>query len=247
MTAAFLAACGRGEESSAASDSASRSMTTTTRQTRPAVTDDTLRVAVIGDSLAYGAGDEARKGIPVRLSEQLRRNGVDAPEVLNLGINGDTTAGVNARMQQPRVRTALAQADAIVLSIGANDLFRAPGGREEVMRAPFAVAEKILGSVEKIVLQLRALNPTARIFLLGGYNPVPGHPFSPVIEQYLTLWDAALAARFEADPRIEVVRLSDIINGPSRLSRFDHFHPGGTAYEETAKRIAGRLLEERAA
>ncbi len=129
------------------------------------------------------------------------------------------------------------------LSVGANDLFRTPHSREEILRAPLAVAERILGRIETIVAELHAINPRARVLLLGGYNPVPRHEWAPAINQYLGMWDATLASRFEHDQRVAVVKMADIVT-PQRLSRHDDFHPSAQAYQEAAKRIATILLQE---
>jgi lysophospholipase L1-like esterase len=203
----------------------------------------TLHVLSLGDSLAYGAGDETGEGIAGRLDDELRHHGIRTVETVNLGANGARTADLLARLEQKRVRAEVAKADAIVLSIGANDLFRTPHAREELMRAPLAVAERILGRIETIVRQLHEINPNARILVLGGYNPVPRHEWASTINQYLGLWDTALAARFEDDQRVAVVRMADIVT-PQRLSRYDWFHPGADAYREAAKRIAGMLVKE---
>jgi lysophospholipase L1-like esterase len=202
-----------------------------------------LHVVAIGDSLAYGAGDESGEGIAGRLDDELRARGVAEVETVNLGVNGAQTGDVLTRLKQDRVRKALAKADAIVLSIGANDLFRSSHSREEILRAPFAVADRILARIGTIVAELHTINPRARILLLGGYNPVPRHEWAPLINQYLSLWDNALTQRFADDERIAVVKMNDIVT-PQRLSRYDSFHPGGAAYAEAAKRIAGMLLKE---
>lgn len=204
---------------------------------------ETLHVVALGDSLAYGAGDESGEGIAGRLEDELRARGVDAVETVNLGVNGAQTGDVLSRVKQERFRKQLAKADAIVLSIGANDLFRSGQSREDILRAPFDVAERILGRIQSIVNELHAINPNARVLLLGGYNPVPRHQYAPLINQYLGLWDTALAGRFESDTRVAVVKMNDIVT-PQRLSRYDSFHPGAAAYREAAKRIAGMLLSE---
>lgn len=204
---------------------------------------ETLHVVALGDSLAYGAGDESGEGIAGRLEEELRRRGVDTVETVNLGVNGARTADVLSRLRTKRVRDAIDASDAVVLSVGANDLFRTPHSREEIMRAPLAVAERILTPIEAIVAGIHAINPEARVLLLGGYNPVPRHEWASTINTYLGMWDATLSARFEDDPRVAVVQMSDIVT-PQRLSRYDSFHPGAAAYQEAAKRIAALLLKE---
>lgn len=204
---------------------------------------ETLHVVSIGDSLAYGAGDESGGGITGRIDDELEKHGIHDVHTVNLGVNGAQTSDLLNRLKQKRVREEIARADAIVLSIGANDLFRTPHAREEMMRAPLVVAERILGRIHSIVTQLHEINPRARVLLLGGYNPVPRHEWAPLINQYLGMWDAALAANFESDPRVAVVKMSDIVTA-QRLSRYDSFHPGGDAYAEAAKRIAGMLVKE---
>ena len=203
----------------------------------------TLHVVTLGDSLAYGAGDESGEGITGRLDDELRARGVHTVETVNLGVNGAKTTDVLARLRTKRVRDSIAAADAVVLSVGANDLFRTPHSREEILRAPLAVAERILGRIEAIIGEIHAINPRARVLLLGGYNPVPRHEWASTINQYLGMWDATLAARFEHDDRVAVVKMADIVT-PQRLSRHDDFHPGAQAYEEAAKRIAAMLLQE---
>lgn len=201
-----------------------------------------INVVVLGDSLAHGTGDETGRGIAGRLEDELRASGVQTIFSANLGVNGSTTTDLAARLKQERTGTVLSKADAIILSIGANDLFRTQRAREETLSAPLIVAERILEKLEGIVTEVRRINPRARILILGGYNPVQNHPMTRVIENYLTVWDGALARRFKADPGISIVKIADIIDRPDRLSRLDNFHPGGEAYRETAKRIAGILL-----
>ena len=203
----------------------------------------TLHVVAIGDSLAYGAGDESGAGIAGRLDQELTTRGVASVETVNLGVNGAQTADVLRKLDQKRTREQLAKADAIVLSIGANDLFRSPHSRQEIMRAPFVVAERILGNIVTIVARIHEINPRARVLVLGGYNPVPSHEWAPMINQYLGMWDAALAKQFASDSRVAVVKMADIVT-PQRLSRYDSFHPGSAAYQEAAKRIATMLLAE---
>jgi lysophospholipase L1-like esterase len=204
-----------------------------------------IRLVLLGDSLACGTGDESGRGLSGGLKDELRARGVGSVESTNLCANGATTDDLAARLRQDRVRSRIAESDVIVLSIGANDLFRTQRSREETLRAPLVVADQILSRLEALVIQLRAINPTARILILGGYNPVPQHPMARLINTYLAVWDAGLGQRFEHDPLVSVVALRDILDRADRLSRFDNFHPGKDAYRETARRIAAMLVQEK--
>ncbi|HEX8152243.1 MAG TPA: GDSL-type esterase/lipase family protein [Thermoanaerobaculia bacterium] len=200
-----------------------------------------MKLVTLGDSLAYGAGDERDGGISGRIETELRKRGVAGVDATNLGQNGAQTADVLYRIRQERVRKLLGTADAIILSIGANDLFRTPGSREQVLADPFSIADKILGRIEQIITELRTINPRARILLLGGYNPVPSHAFSMMVDHYLALWDDAVTTRFAKHPLVSIVKMADLVTA-NRLSRYDNFHPGATAYDAISKRVAEMLV-----
>jgi lysophospholipase L1-like esterase len=204
---------------------------------------ETIHIVALGDSLAYGAGDETGGGIAGRIDTELEARGVRRVTTTNLGVNGAQTSDVLRRLKQDRVRKELERADAIVLSVGANDLFRSPHSREELLRAPLGVAERILARIATIVDEIHAINPDARILVLGGYNPVPSHEWAPTINQYLGIWDEALAGRFAEHEQVAVVKMADLVT-PQRLSRHDSFHPGADAYRDVAKRIVEMLMRE---
>jgi len=211
---------------------------------RPArLMDGTLRIVVIGDSLARGTGDESGKGIPGNLEDEFRQRSVTA-EVKNYGVAGATTSDVAGKLNDDTIRSDIANADAIVLSVGANNVFQDPEARARAIRDRDVYAQEILGQVASVVGELRGINPDAEILLLGGYNPLPDHPLSGGISRYIKNWDKLLDKRFESDALIDVVKTSDIIDSDKKLSSADHFHPGAAAYRDVAKRIADLLLEQ---
>ena len=200
--------------------------------------DGVLRVVVIGDSLAFGAGDETGGGIPGRLPNELRAHHSGTIDVQNLGANGATTEDVQARLREQSVRDGVYIADVIVLSVGANDAFQTTDLRAQAIAHREEFAKEILQKVAAVVSELRAINPDAEILILGGYNPFPENPLSSGINSYMKKWDSLLDDKFAADPYVDVVKLSDILDGPDKLSSIDHFHPSGASYAAIAKRIA---------
>jgi len=204
-----------------------------------------MHVALVGDSLAFGAGDETGQGIGGRLEPELRRRGVKSIVTTNHGVTGATTRDLHAALRKPAVRTAIERANAVVISAGANDL-RAMLLGEERLRSPLIVADEVLNNIESIVGEVRRVNPTTRILILGGYAPIANDRAPALLEPLVTIWDAALLARFADDPLVSIVRMSDIVDRPERLSTIDSFHPAGEAYQETAQRIADMLTDETA-
>jgi len=207
-------------------------------EAKPAV--KPVHVALVGDSLAYGAGDEEGKGIAGRISPELRSRGVATVVTTNLGRTGATTSQVAARLREPAARETLASADAIVLSMGANDLREVFEGG--LFNVPYDLVDRVLENVRTTVTDLRRLNPDARILILGAYAPLPDDRVALFLEPLIAAWDSALAMQFADDPRVTIVRLSDIIDRPERLSRLDSFHPGAEAYQQAAARIAALMM-----
>ncbi|MBY9081717.1 lysophospholipase [Paenibacillus sp. HN-1] len=89
-----------------------------------AETSGKLRIAAVGDSLAKGTGDDKGEGFVRRAVAGLSSSGTPAELVGNLGINGLTTAGLQAKLKEQGVKYVLEQADIILVSIGGNDLFQ---------------------------------------------------------------------------------------------------------------------------
>jgi lysophospholipase L1-like esterase len=207
-------------------------------ETRP------LHVVVLGDSLAAGTGDESGRGIAGWLEQDAAASLRQPVRATNLGVRGATTAELRARLAQPRHLDALRTAQVVVLSIGANDLFRTPGVQQALMRNPLQLADSIRERVAGIVEVVRAANREARILVLGGYNPAPGHGLAFLVEPLVRLWDDRLSQRLAADEAVAVVRIADLVDRRDRLSRLDGFHPSGDAYRETARRISAMLASE---
>ena len=73
-----------------------------------------LRIVVLGDSLAAGTGDESGKGITGHLPRLLTADGERDVEARSLGVRGATTADLLARLQQPRFRETVTAADVVI-------------------------------------------------------------------------------------------------------------------------------------
>ena len=186
------------------------------------------RLAVVGDSVAHGAGDETGRGISGNLAQQLNA------QVSNLGIDGARTPDVLRLLGTAAARQAIVSADAIVVSIGGNDLYGDSVARLLAAAWPALHMTPTLDRVAAIVTRLHKINPEARVYLLGLFDPY----HLPELDRQVAIWDSSLIARFAEDADVDVVRIADLFIYTSRLSSLDHFHPGAAGYAAIAARIA---------
>jgi len=197
------------------------------QRTVPPPHDGVFRVAVVGDSVAHGAGDESGRGIAGNLDALLAGSHI----VQNLGVNGARTWDVLRLLRKPIV------ADAIVLSIGGNDLYGDSIARLATVIAPALAMERTLDRVAAIVAAIHRTAPAARIYLLGLYDPYQ----SPYLDEQVAHWDARLIERFARDRAVDVIRIADVVT----VSPLDRFHPSAAGYAAIASRIAPALQRRR--
>ncbi|WP_052714194.1 GDSL-type esterase/lipase family protein [Paenibacillus dauci] len=204
-----------------------------------------IRVAALGDSLAKGTGDDEGSGFVRRTVNLLQQQGVDAKLVANLGINGQKTGQVIESLDESGVQHTLRQANVIMLSIGANDLFnggealgnldeQAPTANQLLTNQPKAAAR-----LQKILDRLAKINPDAQIIYLGLYNPfgdlkelrIPGN-------QAVSAWNMKAAGITNTNEHMMVIPTFDLFqNNLDQYLSADHFHPNGDGYEQIATRI----------
>jgi len=195
---------------------------------------------ILGDSLGRGTGDESGLGIGGRLVDELRRRHIDTKNIVNIAVNGARTRDLEQQLTSPNVQTLVAQSNVVIVSIGGNDLWGDADWRNAPPRDPEHAMKEVLDRLQGSVRTIRAVNPSARIFVIGLYNPFITTPFGKMLTPFVNNWNAMLVERFAADPRIVIVQTSDIFAYRDRLS-FDRFHPGDEGYSLIARRIADAI------
>lgn len=202
---------------------------------------DTIAPIILGDSVARGTGDETGLGIGGRLVQELTRRHVKTKPAVNIAVNGARTPDLLRQLDSANVRTLLGQSNAIVISIGGNDLWG--GGtdwRSAPPKDPDAVMAAVLDRIQQILRVVREANPRGRVFLIGLYNPFAATPAGPMLTPLVNRWNGKLLERFGGDPNFTLVPTSDLFSHRDRLSP-DHFHPGDEGYQLIAQRIADSL------
>lgn len=188
-------------------------------------------IVILGDSLARGAGDETGRGIAGALAAL-----TDA-RIENLGINGARTAVLMRHLAKAQTRQAVRRAELIIVSIGGNDLFGNSIEKFRSLLAPRVVSHLVLARVERVIARIREENRTARIVVLGLYNPYRQAKFGKKLDMEIARWDARLIATFAGDRALNVVRITDLIDTPLAISPRDHYHPSAFGYRLIAERV----------
>ena len=200
----------------------------------------TLRILVLGDSLAKGTGDETGKGFAVGVLEAFRKT--RPAELTNLAVNGVESPDVRALVETPNVRALAAGASLILLSVGGNDLSH---GATRGTDSPAAIADAVsaargryVESLRGILEALRQANAAAPICVLGLYDPFgvqggPGRLGASVVLQ----WNALAQETALSFGNVVVIPTFDLFYGRSDRLGADRYHPNAKAYAEIAARV----------
>lgn len=200
----------------------------------------TIAPIILGDSLARGAGDEQGFGIGGRLDMELRRRGLKARRTWNVAVNGAKTTDLLRTLERENVRQLLRESNVIIISIGGNDLWGGNDWRNAAPADPDAAMDDVVARIETAIERVRSVNPKARIFFVGLYNPFVSTPMGGELTKLVNHWNARLLEDFGDDPDFTVVQTVDLFSHRDRLA-LDRFHPNGDAYALIARRIADAL------
>ncbi|KQY87833.1 lysophospholipase [Paenibacillus sp. Root52] len=221
------------------------------KQDEPAVVEDgKIRMAVIGDSLARGTGDDQGLGFVRRAGNILKDEGYDVQVLNNLGVNGLRTDALLTKLDEQGVHYVLKQSNFILISIGANDLFQGgqvlQGENPPTAESLSAALPDTSKRLQEILKKVKEINPTAQIAYLGLYNP-----FGDVKElekpgnAVVSAWNDAASAILNNEDNMTLVPTFDLFeNHLGEYLSSDHFHPNGSGYEQIAVRIAQEYQAE---
>ncbi|HUP47662.1 MAG TPA: GDSL-type esterase/lipase family protein [Thermoanaerobaculia bacterium] len=201
---------------------------------------EVVSAIVLGDSLGRGAGDPTGLGIGGRLDAELRRRNLAARRTVNVAVSGARTGDLLRQLESANMRRLIGEANVVIVSIGGNDLWGGSDWRNAPPPDPAAVMDEVLDRIERVMSIVRRSNPTARIFVVGLYNPFRDAPFGGQLTSLVSRWNGRLIERFSADPDLTVIQTADLFSHRDRLA-LDRFHPSGEGYELIARRIADAL------
>ena len=193
--------------------------------------DEAMELICLGDSLTYGYGVRSAQRWSTLVGQALQC------EVTNLGICGDTTGGMLARLNteiMPKLRNrTLGQRPFVLLMGGVNDIFYS--GTDTGARANMgAMLQELLTAAARCVL----LSPLAVSF--DTLTPEWREMIRPACETQIAAyhsWQAAFCRTFH----VPYIELYDLLRGPDGKPLpelyLDGLHPTAEGHRLMARRI----------
>jgi lysophospholipase L1-like esterase len=139
-----------------------------------------VQVAVIGDSNVYGKGVSTSENYPTRLEAALRARGLDV-RVSNGGMNGDTSAGLAARLDS----AVPAGTRVAVIWVGVNDVTKYGKSRSEVQANVAGIVSRLRAKgIESYVIRPPVYNVEDHknpALILSGDNHFNGAGYSRIV------------------------------------------------------------------
>ena len=210
-----------------------------------------LSVVSVGDSLTQGVGasNDGEGYIPY-LSAYLETNrGIKNASFSNYGVRGNRTSDLLNRLQDDLIKRDIEQADAVVITIGGNDIMKVVKDKftnltmEDFLTASVSYEKR----VEQIFKTVRQYNQEAEIYFIGLYNPF-GKWMSAFSELDIIMddWNEIGMEVTKRDLNAYFIRIDDIFAASSEnlLYKEDYFHPNDRGYELIAARIYDEMKEK---
>ncbi|MCA1039942.1 SGNH/GDSL hydrolase family protein [Bacillus infantis] len=209
-----------------------------------------IHVVSVGDSLTEGVGDSTGRGgyLPY-LQEQLEQEkGVAQTEFLNFGVKGNRTDQLLKKLRSSEVRSAISDADLVIITIGGNDVMKVVRQNFSNLNVSDFKGQKAQyeENLKEIIDTVRSENSDTQIALIGLYNPFYKW-FSDITEisDIMDNWNEASRKILSSYDYTYFVDIKDIFeNKAEDLLYTDYFHPNDKGYELIADRVYRQIGRE---
>ncbi|EPH94651.1 GDSL-like protein [Enterococcus faecalis 13-SD-W-01] len=237
---------------------------------------DKIHYIAIGDSLTEGVGDQTQQGgfVPLVANDLKDRYQLTAVEIENYGVNGERSDQILKRLKkEEKIQKNIASADFITLTVGGNDLMKVIqnnffGLSVDSFKKPLKNYQK---NVASLIEEMRSLNKTAPIYVLGIYNPFYlNFPEITDMQTIVDNWNKGTETTLSEEPNTYFIPINDILyqgldnqvgitaesgtqdsGSGDNLNQLknnvlyeeDHFHPNNLGYQLMANAVRDQLIK----
>jgi len=207
-----------------------------------------MNIVAIGDSLTQGVGDSTKQGGYVGILDNTINQNNQVANFYNFGHRGDRTDQLRKRLDNPKVSSAIQDADIILITIGANDIMQVLKDNITNLTLNKFREERVHyeARLRDIFSEIRRLNADANIFLIGFYNPYDKY-FKDIKELAIIVdeWNGTGEAITEELENVAFIPTSDLFDKTDKdLIAEDNFHPNNRGYQLMAKRVLMYLTKQ---
>ncbi|MFC7373272.1 GDSL-type esterase/lipase family protein [Fictibacillus iocasae] len=203
--------------------------------------DEPIRVTALGDSLTYGVGDPSRKGYIGFVTDAMERRTGRPVSLNNFGISGQRSDQLLHQLGSGAVLRSIQRADTVFVFIGTNDYRQtAKWNFKKLPLNKMGEGEKKLEeNLTDITAIIRKQNPSAKLYILGLYNPYFGDGYDTKNGPIIQSWNETIkkvADKTALSLYIPTEKLFVNISKPLYFS--DSIHPNTRGYEKMGTWVA---------
>jgi len=197
----------------------------------------TIEVVGLGDSLTQGVGDELkREGYLGRLQQHFSQyKGIEAVPLTNTAKRGRRSDQLLKMLKAGDIDHQIRKAHLITLTIGGNDIMKVV--KKDLFNLKVEAFEKELDKFEKnynqILHEIRDINSTAPIIIMGLYNPITiVTDEKSEFDLILNNWNATIEEMAEEDSNACFIPIDHLfVTNANLVYHTDFFHPNSKGYE----------------
>lgn len=209
----------------------------------------TIEVVGLGDSLTQGVGDELmREGYLGRLQQHFSQyNGIEDVLLTNTAKRGRRSDQLLKMLKNGEVDHQIRKANIITLTIGGNDIMKVV--KKDLFNLKVEAFEKELEKFERnyvqILHEIREINSTAPIILMGLYNPITivtdeKSEFDLILDE----WNETIQATANSDSNACFVPIDRLfVTNTNLVYHTDFFHPNSKGYQLVLEEIVNTMQE----
>ena len=199
---------------------------------------NSIRITIMGDSIAKGTGDETGRGLAEYIPYYFRNLTSKDISLENIGINGLDSAGFLKQLQSGKPAALISDSNYIMISIGGNDAREILSARGISKEAEFNdILDTYLANLKESLKIIRRDNPSCIIVLLELYNPYQNK--DPEDNYLLNNWNFQTKQILENDRKAIGIPADALFRfNIGRFIAADGLHPNSEGYRRISEMIS---------